>query len=473
MSAILLAQSGLLALTGYGMISWALTRPRFFERFVGNATPRALASIRVLVCAILLASALWEDLASSALLPRAMAHPLGMLKLLHLLPIGFERFVANASLLKLFQAATILLLILGLIGWKTRFVIPLGGFFYFVMAGIFRQYAWFYHTGLIPIYVIAVLSLTPCGDDLSLDRFLKIRKGQPVPQADEAKPVYGWSRYVCWVALAVPYVAAGMSKIRNGGLFWWNATNMRSILYQDSLNPMQFDWDGGLRLRGAPDFLFAFLGITAVLGELSFGLVLFSRFARKILPPLMALMHLGISLLQNVLFFDLIFLQMMFYDFTSPRAAPAPHSSGRNLAAPLAISGLLTVLLLCWVYRVEQFPFTAMQMYTKPRTSTVTYYKVFLRRETGREEPARLHEAIRAMVDGRYRKIVARCFESSQIPVCEEFLQSCGSAYNRKAPEGGKVSHLEVQKWVWDFGSNPKDPNYGNLINRFVYPVKR
>ena len=438
---------------------------------MGNATPRSLASIRVLVCAILLASTLWEDLASSAFLPRAMAHPLGVMKLFYLLPIGFDHFVASPTLLKIFEGATTLLLFLGVIGWKTRVVVPLGGLFYFVMAGIFRQYAWFYHTGLIPIYVIAVLSFTPCGDDFSMDRFLKILKGEPVLSMDEAKPVYGWSRFVCWVAVAIPYVAAGMSKIRNGGLFWWNATNMRSILYQDSLNPMQFDWDGGLRLSGAPDFLFALLGITAVLGELSFGLVLFSRTARKILPAMIALMHVGISLLQNVLFFDLIFLQLMFYDFTTPGVVSA-KTPGRNFYAPLAISGLLTVLLLYWVYRVEQFPLTAMQMYTKPRTSTVTYYKVFLRRETGQEEPAHLHEAIWAMADGRYRKIVARCFESSEVPVCEQFLQACGSAYNRKAALGQRVSQLEVQKWSWDFASDPKNPNYGNLVNRFVYSVK-
>jgi hypothetical protein len=37
--------------------------------------------------------------------------------------------------------------------------------------------------------------------------------------AERALPIYGWSRYVCWVMIALPYVAAGLSKLRHG--FFW------------------------------------------------------------------------------------------------------------------------------------------------------------------------------------------------------------------------------------------------------------
>lgn len=607
-----LTQAGLFACLGFWLVTWAMISPAFFRRFVGEATPGSLGAIRMLTCAILLTSTIWEDLASSALLPREMIRPPGMMKLLYLLPVGFEQFVASETLLKTFEQLTMVCLFLGLIGWKTRIVIPLGGVCYFLMAGIFRQYAWFYHTGLIPIYVMAVLSFTPCGDGWSLDRLWKAFKGQPVPPADRPSPVYGWSRYACWVAVALPYVAAGMSKIRNGGLLWWNATNMRAILFEDSLNPMEFDWGLSLWLSPAPDILFAALGLVAVFGELTFGLVLFSRTARLILPFAMAMMHGGIWFLQNVLFFDLILLQLVFYDFTKLRQAigqrlVAKHGpieilydglcplclrtvrllgaldlfhrfqwvdfhnldltaynrryglhltpsdlekqmyvisrgrvyggfysyriialvipalwliapwlflpgvswlgekvygyiahnrlklsrcdvscsiplGGRGSAAvsqlttflaPLALSGLTVLLMLCWFYRVELYPLTGMQMYTRPRSGIVTYYKVLARRESGETSRARLEDAIRAMADGRYRKVIRMCFQPGQVPICEKFLRACGTAYNNKAHPGEKVTQFEIQKWAWDFRTNPSDPEHGKLVDRFVFSIKQ
>ena len=68
-------------------------------------------------------------------------------------------------------------LLLGVVGHGSRIVVPAAALCYLVMAGVLREYAWFYHTGLIPIYVLAVLSFTPCGDGWSLDRAIRIARG--------------------------------------------------------------------------------------------------------------------------------------------------------------------------------------------------------------------------------------------------------------------------------------------------------
>jgi len=132
------------------------------------------------------------------------------------------------------------------------------------------------------------------------------------------------------VVIALPYVAAGLSKIRNGGLFWWESVNMRDRLYAISLDPMEFDWKLSLSLAPAPDILFSLLGIAAVLSELTFGLVLVSRTARQILPIMMILMHIGIIFLQNILFFDLILLQLVFFDFVKIRRAIESRLTGSH-----------------------------------------------------------------------------------------------------------------------------------------------
>lgn len=292
---------------------------KFFRKYVGNATPGALGAIRMLTCGFLLVSTLWEDLGSSALLPPELRRPLGVMRLFYALPIGFETFVGSEIALKIFQWTTTLILFLGTIGWRTRIVIPLGAFCYLILGGNLRQYAWFYHTGILPLYFMALLSFTPCGHGWSIDRLIRVYQGQSAPKA--ASSIYGWSRYTCWVIIALTYVMAGLSKLGNGGPSWWDATSIRYYLYRGTLSPTDFDWGLSLILAESPDILFELLGISAVIGELSFGLVVFSRVSRLLLPGVMVLMHTGVFLLQNIPFFDSILLQLVFLDFTKVRKA--------------------------------------------------------------------------------------------------------------------------------------------------------
>ena len=606
----------LLGCFGFWLLVWATTSPGFFKRFVGDATPGSLGAIRMLTCGILLLHTLWEGLASSALLPQEMINtPGGVMRVLALLPIGFERFLANEAGLRAFQWLTGLFLFLGAIGWKTRITVPLGAVCYLLMGGIFRLYAWFYHQGVVPLYVMGVLSLVPCGDGWSVDRLRKVARGESVPPADRASPVYGWARYACWVVIALPYLAAGMSKLRNSGFFWWDATNMRVFLYRDTLNPMGFNSELSLWLSPAPDVVFALLGLVGLLGELLFVLVLFSRWARRILPFVAAGMHVGIFFLQNILFLDLILLQAAFIDFsrlrtalgrwlvahrgalevlydgqcplcvrsvrvlraldlfsrlrwldfrtlnltdynarhdlkltlrdleqqmavvsrgrahqgfyawraiaqaipagwvvapwlfvpgipwlgervyrrvaqnrhqllrcdatcadpsgsTAPIVALQPGRSPTALRGPLVVSASVVVLLLCWIYRVEEYPLTAVQMYTKPTTGVAEYYKVLAHRESGETSTARIKEVIPAMTDGRYRRVIRMCFKPDQVRVCEKFLATCGAAFNTKARSGERVTHLEVQKWAWDVGANPSDPEHGQMADRFLFSLE-
>jgi predicted DCC family thiol-disulfide oxidoreductase YuxK len=296
----------------------------FFRRFVGEATPGALGAIRMWTCAILFLTLSWEDLGSIALLPLELREPdhgsgYGVMQYFYSLPIGFESFVTSETSLRTFKFITELILFLGIIGWRTRIVIPLGAFCALVLVGILVDYSFFWHQNLVPIYLLAVLSWTPCGDGWSVDRLWKVYQGRPVPDADRGSPIYGWSRYAYWVMLVVPYVGNGLGKLTEGGLFWWNAINMRSMLYYDTLTPREFDWALSLYLAPAPDILFAMLGLFAVLTETFFGLVLFSRMARRILPVLAIMTHVGILLFQRILFLDLILLQFVFFDFARIR----------------------------------------------------------------------------------------------------------------------------------------------------------
>src|SRR5262249_33858440 len=162
---------------GFWLLAIFMTSPFFFQRFVGEATPGTLGAIRVWVCLILLVSTLWEDLPSFALLPLEMREDMGLMKIFNALPIGYQIFLTSGVQLRLFQWLTILLLFLAMIGWRTRVVVPLGTLCVLILNGILREYSGFWHQNLVPIYVLAVLSFTPCGDGWSVDRLRKISQG--------------------------------------------------------------------------------------------------------------------------------------------------------------------------------------------------------------------------------------------------------------------------------------------------------
>jgi predicted DCC family thiol-disulfide oxidoreductase YuxK len=541
---------------------------------------------------------------------------MGMLGFFYTLP-GFERFIESEVALQTFKWLTVLLLFLAMIGWQTRFAVPVGAFCYFLLGGIIRQYEHFGHSAIVPLYLLAVLAFTPCGDGLSADRLWKVAQGKVVTAADQPSPVYGWSRYACWVVIALVYLSAGLSKLADGGIFWWNATNMRKIVFQDALNPAWWNWNLGLYLLPAPDIVFIMLGITGLFGELGYVTVLFSRVARRIFPIAMMMVHTGIFFLQSVAFFDLILLQLIFFDFTKIRKAVGQRlavsrgsiqvlydgfcpfcrrtvrlldcldlferlefidfhqlnlsqynhrqsldlkrgdleeemyvvsqgrayrgfygyrvialalpafwllapwlflpgitslgvmvyryvarnrlkivkcdsqctinpSSGsgatvalpvktpaRSFYYPLLVASLTVFLLLSWIYRVEFYPFTAWQLYTKSETSgDVTYYKMLAHHESGVISHAHLDRAIGVMNNGRYRRVLRNCFKPTKVDICQKYLTASGSAYNSKAGPGEKVMQFEIQKWTWNFLSNPSGPEQGNLENRFVYEIK-
>lgn len=579
-----------------GALACVLGRPETTGRIVGEATPGDIGAIRMLVCGVLLVSTLWEDLASTAALPRELMRPMGILQLFYLLPIGFDRFAASPVALRVFNWIATAVLFLGMIGWKTRYVLPLGAVCYLILGGLLRQYAWFYHTGLVALYLLIVLIILPSHHGASLDRLVKLWKGEPVPPSTPSRQ-YGWMRYALWSTLALPYFMAGLSKLRNGGLTWWEASNFKFILFQSSLRPMEFDFDMSLLLTSAPDVAFEVLAISALLGEILYGLVLFSRLARWIMPAVMLLMHLGILLLQNILFFDLIVLQVIFFnlrplretiaralarrkdrltltfdganpahrrlvrvikavdlfDRIDPRAEddrgavghrhtrtrgssghepgrvgaltgvyasrqysgkalwqliarcipvlwltvpltyipkwfdrvavwasnhpnPEISQSGRRIshagaAGPRLTLVLTSILAFLWLFRIEYYPFTAMQMFSKKRSEPVTYEIALAHVRSGEVVRAPVERSIRSMSDSRYRRVLDMAFDPEGVHVAAAFFDSVQERWNLNAPsEAEMIVGFEIQRWEWYYLSQPHDPNFGRLVESTAYP---
>lgn len=474
---VVISSVAALALAGFATY---LRSPAIVRRVVGEATPGDIGAIRALVCGILLASALWEDVASTADLPRDLLRPMGVMQLLYLLPVGFDHFAASASALSAFKWFTVATLFLGMIGWRTQIVLPIAVVCYLILGGLLRQYAWFYHTGLVPWYLLAIIAMMPSHLGFSVDRVLRERRGKVV-EPDVPSIRFGWMRYSIWTGLALPYVMAGLSKLRNGGLDWWDADYFKFILYQGALRPMEFDFKTSLLLTSAPDWLFEMLAISAVAGEIVYGTVLFSRRARQVLPAVMLAMHVGILFLQNILFFDLILLQAVFYNFrpllrrlrlrlSAPPASDLVGALGTGSPRPTLV--LACFLTLFWVFRIEFYPITGMQMFSKKRGEPVVYEIARARLRSGEVIRAPIEDCIGAMADSRYRRILLMAFEPDDERVAGEFMDVCMRRWNASARRSAQMIEIELQLWHWYYLSQPTGPPYGIMMeNRIFRPL--
>jgi hypothetical protein len=74
--------------------------------------------------------------------------------------------------------------------------------------------------------------------------------------------------------------------------------------------------------------------------------------------------------------------------------------------------------------------------------------------------------------NSRYERLFDLCFGDAQdVDLCKQTLSVLGSAYNKKVAASEKLTELEIQRWKWDFGAHPRDPNYGNLDTRIVAQI--
>lgn len=488
---------GIVFCLGVGLLLWLSTSPSLAKRFVSEATADDLGFIRIIACLDLIVTALWlEDLPSTPLLPEAIRQPMGTIQFLYAIP-GFETFSRSQAWLQGFELVTVLFLVLGMLGLWTRFTIPLSALTYCILGGLTRQYFYYYHQGLIVVYVLAALSFTPCGDGLSLDRWLAIRRRKLVVETTRSTSVYGWSRYTCWVVLVMAYLASGGSKLAVVGLSWLDPTNLRGMMYSCTLQRCNnYDWDVALRFGPhLPDFVFSLFGIAGTFAELAFVLVLFSQLARRIMPFLMVGLHLGIWTFQNILFVDFMILQLIFLDvewakqvlsrwglFSAvrrpARIAAATFVRPLNvLLYPILISAIVITISVCWFYRIYFYPLTGLHLFAyKDVSGVVVYERIYAQYASG--EKARIYpeDIIPAQAIASYKQVTQQCFskDAKKLYICDQYLGALADAYNANPSHSeNEIETFEVQRKQWDFKANPEDKNFGEIVGRHAFAADK
>ncbi|HEV2296154.1 MAG TPA: DCC1-like thiol-disulfide oxidoreductase family protein [Tepidisphaeraceae bacterium] len=331
-----LALGGLGAWLGVGGLVLTTTAPWFARRIVGTATPGTLGAIRVLTCLVLAYAVISEPVWSVVKLSPRDRVPMGVMDFIYAdgphargtPALGFDRFVRSEDGLLAFRAITAAILLLAALGWKTRPMLIVGFMAALVLLGIVRSYSWLSHSGLLPLYVLIVLIVTRAGDGWSVDRLVKLWRNEPVAPAEKPVAHYAWARYAVWTVIAMQYVAAGLSKLFSDSWRWWEGVNLQAILYREALRPGHGVDDLILHMTWLPTWAFTVMGVMTIVIELGMALVLVSLVARLVWPILAIAMHAGIYVLQHILFWDWMAMQVVFYDWTKVR-----HWLGHRISA--------------------------------------------------------------------------------------------------------------------------------------------
>jgi hypothetical protein len=203
------------------------------------------------------------------------------------------------------------------------------------------------------IITLTYLMIAPCGDALSLDRWLARRRararGEPEPPVPLSASATFATRslqiHFCYV-----YLASGLSKLL--GSSWWNGTALWGTVANSYFAPINQPWYlGGLVFVSQHRWLWelamsAGTAYTLIL-EIGFPFLVWSRKLRWLMVTGAVFLHTGIGLCMGLVTFSLMMLVMVM-SFVPPEAvqalldrlgaawrkAAAPPAAGRPAPAP-------------------------------------------------------------------------------------------------------------------------------------------
>ena len=253
--------------------------------------------------------------------------------------------------------------------------------------------------------------------------------------------------------------------------------------------PMELPFRLGLPFATGPAWPLALLGLSALSVELGMISMLFSQRLRWVMPAAMLATHVGIALLQNVLFADLIVLLAAFYaqrwtdrcsasqcvyleqrnpiSRSTSAERDAAHSRGSRVFAAFACTFIVANLV-----GIELYPLTGMQMYSRRNhDGVVRYHRIVAIDALGHEKAAHPEHWVGALRDSRYRFHLHRCFDDGDPRPCRDFLSGFAQ-FLAASPAHDDVVALEAQEWRWSIRDHPSDPGHGAIHARVSVAVE-
>ncbi|HET6959828.1 MAG TPA: DCC1-like thiol-disulfide oxidoreductase family protein [Vicinamibacterales bacterium] len=222
-------------------------------------------------------------------------------------------------------------LLLSAIGLFTRPAMVVAFVLGTYLMGLPHNFGQTQHFDTLVVFASGALALSRAGDACSADALIAAARGRAIdlPRDDGE---YRWPIRFVWVAMALIFCAAGLSKLRHSGLEWIFSDNLAWLLrrqqYHISDGEPLTRW--GL-LVARHSVAARGLALASVSIELFYPLALVSRRARYVLAPAGLAMLLGIRLLMGPTFEQFMMCYVFWIPWASVAAAVRRHApSGAN-----------------------------------------------------------------------------------------------------------------------------------------------
>jgi hypothetical protein len=263
---------------------------RWRQFWFAPASPINLGVSRLLFFTGVLVMYAPEDFSAWGAVSPAYWLPIPLFDALHLRPI-------HPSAIRALEGFWRLSLALSAAGFASRVSMTVAALLGVYLLGLPHNFGQTYHFDALLVIAMGVFAVSRAGDAFSVDAWLK-RGSRPEPSGE-----YTWPLRAICVAMSFVFLAAGLAKLRYGGLDWITSRNMSILLtramYHVSDADPQTTW--GL-LIAQHHWASSALAAAALATELLFPLALVSRTARAVFVPAAFAMLVSIRVLMGPTF---------------------------------------------------------------------------------------------------------------------------------------------------------------------------
>lgn len=194
------------------------------------------------------------------------------------------------------------------------------------LIGLTHSFGKVQHDDAIFAITLGVMTLSRCGDKLSLDDWWR-KKRLGEPPAYRRSGEYRWPVRLVWLLFAFVFFGAGVSKLRHGGTAWLTSDSLAILLVRHAYHVSDADplvsW--GLYIARHP-WLYKTLAAATLFAEIAYPLALFSRRARWMLVPLMFLIQVGIRVVMGPTFYPLMICNLFWVPWDRVFTKKPPRS---------------------------------------------------------------------------------------------------------------------------------------------------
>jgi hypothetical protein len=263
--------------------------PWLRDYFLRPTSPLTLGLLRIVLFALLWNSARMADPDWHAALPRELRVAPPGWGFLGDLPFHVGAVKSARSVLVVTSAAAVL-------GLFTRITVPISALLAVWVFGVPQCFGKVTHGGHARMLCVLAISLSPCGDALSVDAIVRRLRGHaaPKPQAAYTLPVRA-----VWLLVGTTYLFPGLWKLVESGDLWLSGDQLRVELYKKWGSTPEFH--PLVRVDRYP-WALCLLGVGTIAFEIGFFFAMFERRARIVAALVAVGFHLGIAAVMGIRF---------------------------------------------------------------------------------------------------------------------------------------------------------------------------